>query len=237
LPQLDLATGRIDSVEALLRWNEPERGLRLPAELLPTLEASGLIDTVGQWVLQRAIDDGIRWQALGLPPVRIAVNVSPLQVRRRAFVEQSLRLLDRWRVRQGYGIDIEVTESAVLRNVEGVSAKLADLRAAGVRVTLDDFGTGYCSLGLLAKLPLDMVKIDRSVTARLAVDPPAHALATSIIGLASSLGLMTVAEGVERADQLAALRALKCRQWQGFLYSPPVPANELEKLLAAPGNA
>jgi PAS domain S-box-containing protein/diguanylate cyclase (GGDEF)-like protein len=235
LPQLDLATGRIDSVEALLRWNEPERGLLLPAQFLPALEASGLIDNVGQWVLQRAIDDGIRWQALGLSPVRIAVNVSSLQVRRRAFVEHCLQLLDRWRVRQGFGIDIEVTESAILRNVEGVSAKLAELRAAGVRVTLDDFGTGYCSLGLLAKLPLDMVKIDRSVIARLPSDPQARALTTSILGVAASLGLMTVAEGVERHDQLAALRALNCQQWQGYLYCPPIPADELEKLLDAPG--
>jgi diguanylate cyclase (GGDEF)-like protein len=218
LPQLDMATGRIDSVEALLRWNDPERGVLLPAQFLPALEASGLIDHVGLWVLQRAIDDGIRWQALGLPAVRIAVNVAPLQVRRRAFVKQCLELLDRWRVRQGYGIDIEVTESAILRNVAGVSAKLAELRAAGVRVTLDDFGSGYCSLGLLAKLPLDMIKIDREVIARLTSDSQARALVTSIIGFASSLGLMTVAEGVERADQLAALRELDCLSNEG---SPP----------------
>jgi diguanylate cyclase (GGDEF)-like protein len=237
LPQLDLATGRIDSVEALLRWEEPERGLLLPSQFLPALEASGLIDSVGQWVLQRAIDDGIRWQALGLPPVRIAVNVSPLQVRRRAFVEHCLQVLDRWRVRQGFGIDIELTESAILRNVDGISAKLAELRAAGVRVSLDDFGSDYCSLGLLAKLPLDMVKIDRSVIAQLPANPQAHALTTSIIGLAMSLGLMTVAEGVERPDQLAALRALRCQQWQGYLYCPPIPASELEKLLRTPSNA
>ena len=237
LPQLDMATGRIESVEALLRWNEPERGLLLPAQFMPALEASGPIDTVGQWVLQRAIEDGIRWQALGLPPVRIAVNVAPVQVRRRAFVEQCLQALDRWRVRQGYGIDMEVTETAILRNVEGVSAKLKELRAAGVRIALDDFGSRYSSLGLLEKLPLDMIKIDCSVIARLHTDARARALTASIIGLASSLGLTTVAEGVERAEQLAALRTLKCLQWQGYLYTTPLRAEELETLLRAPGAA
>jgi EAL domain-containing protein (putative c-di-GMP-specific phosphodiesterase class I)/GGDEF domain-containing protein len=233
LPQLDLATGRIESVEALLRWNDPERGLLVPTQFLPALEGTNLIDTVGQWVLQRAIDDGIRWQALGLQPVRIAVNVAPLQIRRRAFVDQFVQSLSRWRIRQGFGIDIEVTESAVLRNVGGISAKLRELRAAGVRVTLKDFGSGYCSLGLLAQLPLDMVKIERSVIAELDTNPRARALATSIIGLAAALGLITVAEGVERAEQLAVLRMLGCKQWQGYLHALPVPAQELEKLLQA----
>ena len=232
LPQLDLASGRIESVEALLRWRDPERGLLAPAQFLPALEASGLIDTVGHWVLQRAIEDGIRWQALGIGPVRIAVNVAALQIRRRAFVQQCLQLLDRWRIRvQGYGIDLEITEATILKNIDGATEKLRELRAAGVRIALDDFGSGYSSLGLLSKLPLDLIKIDRSVIAGVSESPASRALVAGIVGVASSLGLITVAEGVETGAQLSALRYLSCDQWQGYLHGRPVSAAELEPLL------
>jgi diguanylate cyclase (GGDEF)-like protein/PAS domain S-box-containing protein len=232
LPQIDLVTGRISSVEALLRWNDPEAGLVSPERFLPVLESSGLINTVGQWVLQRAIEDGIRWQTLGIGPVRIAVNVSALQLRRRAFVDHCVEQLGRWRVRvEGYGIDLEVTEAALLQDVEGTSRKLRELRAVGVRVALDDFGIGYSSLGLLSRLPVDLIKIDRSFIAGLPHDAASRALVTSIVGLASAFGLITVAEGVEKPEQLEMLAGLKCDQWQGYLYSPPLAIGEIEHLL------
>jgi EAL domain-containing protein (putative c-di-GMP-specific phosphodiesterase class I) len=232
LPQLDLASGRIESVEALLRWNDPERGLLAPPQFLPALEATGLIDTIGQWVLQRAIEDGIRWQALGIGPVRISVNVAALQIRRRTFVPHCLQLLDRWRIQvTGYGIDIEITEAAILKNIDGVTAKLRELRAAGVRIALDDFGSGYSSLGLLSKLPLDLIKIERSVIAGVGQDAASQGMVAGVVGIASSIGLITVAEGVENRAQLATLRDLNCHQWQGYLYSQPVSATQLERLL------
>jgi len=185
-------------------------------------------------VLQRAIEDGIRWQALGIGPVRIAVNVSALQIRRRAFVDYCVEQLSRWRVRvEGYGIDLEVTETALLQDVEGTSRKLRDLRAAGMRIALDDFGIGYSSLGLLSRLPVDLIKIDRSFIRGLPHDHSSRTLVTSIMGLASAFGLVTVAEGVEQPEQLQMLANLRCDQWQGYLFSPPVAVSEIERLLKA----
>jgi EAL domain-containing protein (putative c-di-GMP-specific phosphodiesterase class I) len=131
----------------------------------------------------------------------------------------------------GYGIDLEVTEAALLQDVEGMSRKLRELRAAGIHIALDDFGIGYASLGLLSKLPVDLIKIDRSFIRGLPRDPPSRALVTSIIGFAAALGLTTVAEGVEAPEQLEMLAQLKCNQWQGYLFSPPVAVGQLEPLL------
>jgi diguanylate cyclase (GGDEF)-like protein/PAS domain S-box-containing protein len=232
-PQLDIATGRIQSLEALLRWNDPERGLVPPAQFLPILESSGLIVPVGSWVLARAAQDCRRWRELGLGPVRVAVNVAALQIRQRAFVEEVLSAVDGL-TGAGYGMDIEITESSLLQDIDTTSRKLQVLRAAGIRVALDDFGTGYSFLGLLATLPLDMLKIDRSFISGLPLDLASVALTTSIIGLAAAFGLVTVAEGVETSEQLDKLRELRCAQLQGYLYSRPVPIEQIELLLAAP---
>jgi EAL domain-containing protein (putative c-di-GMP-specific phosphodiesterase class I) len=223
-------------VEALLRWNDPEQGLVLPHGFLPLLESSGLINAVGAWVLQRAVEDGIRWQALGFDPVRIAVNISAQQLRRRAFTDLCRDLLDRWRVRvPGFGVDLEVTEAAFLQDLEGSARKLRELKAAGVRVSLDDFGIGYSSLGMLSKLPVDLIKIDRSLIRTLPHDRASHALVASIMGLASAFNLVTVAEGVESREQLEMLETLKCHQWQGHHFSEPLTAEDLEGLFRAGG--
>jgi diguanylate cyclase (GGDEF)-like protein/PAS domain S-box-containing protein len=232
-PQLDIATGRIQSLEALIRWNDPERGLVPPAQFLPILESSGLIVPVGSWVLARAAQDCRRWRELGLGPVRVAVNVAALQIRQRAFVDEVLSAVDGL-TGAGYGMDIEITESSLLQDIETTSRKLQVLRAAGIRVALDDFGTGYSFLGLLATLPLDMLKIDRSFISGLPLDLASVALTTSIIGLAAAFGLVTVAEGVETSEQLDKLRELRCAQLQGYLYSRPVPVEQIELMLAAP---
>ncbi len=232
-PQISTATGRIESVEALLRWNDPEHGIVAPAQFLPVLESSGLIVAAGNWTLTRVAADCRRWRDLGLGPVRVGVNVSALQLRRRSFVDFVLGQVGAWSTEQpGYGIDLEITETALLQDIEGTSRKLRELRAAGIRIALDDFGTGYSSLGLLSKLPVDLLKIDRSFVADLPGDHASVTLAKSIIALAAAFGLLTVAEGVETEEQLELLRSLNCDYTQGYLHRRPMPVAELEKVLA-----
>jgi diguanylate cyclase (GGDEF)-like protein len=229
-PQVSLATGSIESVEALVRWQDPERGLVLPGQFLAVLESSGMIVSVGEWVLRQAAEDCLRWCRSGLGPVRVAVNVSAQQVRRRTFVEQVLAAAQPC-FGERCGIDLEITETGLLHDVEGASRKLRELRAAGVRVALDDFGTGYSSLGLLSKLPVDLVKIDRSFITGLPEDKASVTLVSSVIRLASAFGLKVVAEGVETEGQLAMLRGMGCDQSQGYLHSRPLPSEQLESLL------
>ena len=231
-PQVNVATGRVESVEALIRWLDPQQGLVHPAGFLPVLEASGMIVAVGEWVLQQAVEDCVRWRAMGLGPVRVAVNVSVQQIRRRAFVEHFLAAATSC-TGDGYGLDLEITETGLLLDVEGASRKLRDLRAAGMRIAIDDFGTGYSSLGLLSQLPVDLLKIDRSFISGLPDDPASVTLVSSIIGLASAFHLTTVAEGVETRAQFDLLRRLRCDQSQGYLHSRPVAAKEIEKALAS----
>jgi diguanylate cyclase (GGDEF)-like protein len=230
-PIVDVVSGRIQSLEALLRWSQPE-GIVSPAHFLPLLESSGLIVPVGTWVLERAVRDCLRLQSLGLGPVRIAVNISALQLRRRSFVDEVLKVAAGLSG-EGYGLDLEITESGLLQDIGATTRKLQRLRAAGIGVALDDFGTGYSSLGLLSKLPVDVLKIDRSFVKGLPRDSASVALTSSIVGLATAFGLGTVAEGVETAEQLAKIRELGCRRWQGYLYSRPVVLDEIEVMLAS----
>ncbi|HKZ72812.1 MAG TPA: EAL domain-containing protein, partial [Steroidobacteraceae bacterium] len=230
-PQVSVATGRIEAVEALLRWNHPEWGLVAPDRFLPVLESSGLIVAVGEWVLRQAATDCLRWQSSALGPVRVAVNVSALQIRRRGFVQQVLAAAAGWPLR-GYGIDIEITETGLLQDLESTTRKLRELREAGVRIAIDDFGTGYSSLGLLSRLPVDVLKIDRMFINGLPDDRASRTLVSSIISLAFAFDLVAVAEGVETPAQLAALRAMNCPQSQGYLHARPMPAAALEELLA-----
>jgi diguanylate cyclase (GGDEF)-like protein/PAS domain S-box-containing protein len=230
-PQLNLATGRIESVEALLRWEDPELGTLLPGRFLPVLESTGLIIPVGAWAIGRIVRDCQHWAQIGLPAMRVAVNVSGLQLRRKTFVATVLELIRPLAALPGWGLDLEITETVLLHDLETVSRKLQELRAAGLRIALDDFGTGYSALGLLSKLPLDLVKIDRSFISGLPQDASSTLLVDSIIRLAGALELLTVAEGVESQAQLDALRAMKCDSWQGYLYSPAVPPQALEELV------
>lgn len=231
-PQINIASGRIESLEALIRWNDPQRGVVLPGSFLSVLESSGLIAKVGDWVLGKAADACERWSRLRLGPVRVAVNVSPLQLRQRTFVRSALDMQRRIAANPGFGLDLEITETTLLQDVEGASRKLRELRAAGVRIALDDFGTAYSSLGLLSKLPVDLVKIDRSFVHGMPGDPASVLLVESITRLAHGFGLITVAEGVETPEQLQALRNMGCDVAQGYLHSPPVPLQKVEILLA-----
>jgi diguanylate cyclase (GGDEF)-like protein len=236
-PQINLATGEIEAVEALLRWRDGGEQPALPGRFLPILEATGMIVTVGSWTLLKAVEDLEGWFRAGYRPFRVAVNVSAVQLRQREFVHGLLQLAQRLTPLAGFGLDIEITETTLLQDLEGTSQKLRELRQAGIRIALDDFGTGYSSLALLSKLPVDVLKIDRSFVAGLPDDQASVTLVASIVELASAFDLVTVAEGVETAEQLAALRALRCRQSQGFFHSVPVPAGELERMLTRRGGA
>jgi PAS domain S-box-containing protein/diguanylate cyclase (GGDEF)-like protein len=227
-PQVSIATGRIEAVEALLRWQDPERGLLPPAQFLNVLEASGMIDAVGAWVLQQAVRDCARWRHLGLGLLRVAVNVSSLQIRRKRFVEDVLQAIEAVRPEK-VGIDLEITETSLLQDLDDARRKLRRLRAAGIRIALDDFGTGHSSLGLLPTLPVDILKIDRAFVRGLPNDEASVALTTSIVQIASAFDLLTVAEGVENGGQLQMLRTFGCSLSQGFLHAPAMPAEELER--------
>lgn len=229
-PQVNVTTGRIECVEALLRWNDPQHGLVAPARFLAVLEASGMIVAVGDWVLQKAVEDCLLWRRMRLTPVRVAVNVSAQQIRRRSFVDQFLTASARCTA-EGFGLDVELTETGLLHDVDGASRKLRELRTAGMRVAIDDFGTGYSSLGLLSKLPVDLLKIDRSFISGLPDDPASVTLVSSIVGLASAFQLTAVAEGVETMQQFELLRRLRCSHSQGYLHSVPVAAREIERML------
>ncbi len=232
-PKIDLRSGLIEGVEALLRWRDPDRGMISPAEFLPVRESTGMIVPVGEWVLNQAAADCRRWRAAGLRPVHVAVNCTPLQLRRPTFVDHILGLLDGWAF-EGWGIDVEITESLLVDEASPQVEKLRLLREAGVRIAIDDFGTGYSSLSRLSVLPVDTLKIDRSFISGLPNDRASAQLVPTIINLARAFELVTVAEGVETPEQLAYLKRTGCDQSQGYLHARPMPAEQLETMLVQP---
>jgi diguanylate cyclase (GGDEF)-like protein/PAS domain S-box-containing protein len=229
-PKIELATGRIIGLEALLRWQNPELGLVSPAGFVPLLEASGLIVDVGAWVVERAMLDRQEWLARGLQAPRVAVNVSPVQLRQSDFVQ---RISAGFVEQRGDGVEVEITESFVMEDVEATIERLERLRDLGVTLSIDDFGSGYSSLAYIARLPVQSLKIDRVFIATMLADPSHRAVVSSAISLAHSLGLEVVAEGVETRDVAAALVTLGCDHAQGYYYSRPVPADATEALLVA----
>jgi diguanylate cyclase (GGDEF)-like protein len=230
-PKIDIATGRIEGVEALLRWDDPERGMVLPGEFLAILESTGMIVSVGEWALQHAAAQCRRWKAAGLQPVHVAVNCSPLQLRHTGFAQQVLDIIAGW-TGGGWGLDLEITESLLIDPASAEVGKLRELRNAGVRIAIDDFGTGYSSLSRLSDLPVDTLKIDRSFIEGLPGDRASARLVPTVISLARAFDLITVAEGVETRAQLNFLARAGCLQSQGFLHAQPMPATALEALLA-----
>jgi diguanylate cyclase (GGDEF)-like protein/PAS domain S-box-containing protein len=230
-PKVSVASRRIEGVEALIRWRDPEKGLVSPAAFLPILESTGLIVGVGDWVLRQAAADSARWRAAGLPAVRIAVNLSPLQLRRRSFAAEFLRIASVAASSSG-ALDVEITEGALLEDAAEILRLLETLREQGVRIAIDDFGTGYSSLSRLSTLPIDTLKIDRSFVKDLPEGRSAATLASTIVSLGKAFGMTIVAEGVETAQQLEHLAHLGCDQSQGFLHSRPVPQEQFAELLA-----
>jgi diguanylate cyclase (GGDEF)-like protein/PAS domain S-box-containing protein len=227
-PKVDLATRRILGVEALIRWNSPERGLVPPSEFIPLMEQTGLILEVGAWALRQAAADHRRWMEDGLAAPRIAVNVSAIQLRRPDFVrtvaETSADGTPSW-------IDIEITESVLMEDVETTVAKLEALRELGVSIAIDDFGTGYSSLAYLARLPVQTLKIDRSFVNTMLIDSNVMTVVSTMISMAHNLNAQVVAEGVETEEQAKALLDLGCDQMQGYLFSRPLPLDAMTALL------
>jgi EAL domain-containing protein (putative c-di-GMP-specific phosphodiesterase class I) len=235
-PKITLRTGKIASVEALLRWRDPENGLTAPGVFLPLLESAGLMTAIGAWVLRQAAADCRDWRRMGLLPVRIAVNVSLPELRRRNAAREILDGIGDLAGDPDWGIDIEVTEGALVGDSSACVHSLRPLRAAGIRIAIDDFGTGYSSLGRLSELPIDTLKIDRSFTMRLPGDLKGCTLVSTIIGLAHAFDMSTVAEGVETQAQLDYLIGEGCDESQGYLHSRPVPKEEFERLLSHSGS-
>jgi diguanylate cyclase (GGDEF)-like protein len=230
-PKIELRTGRFVGVEALLRWQDPEGGLVAPAEFLPLLESGGLMAAVGAWVVEQAAADCREWRRKGLPPVRVAVNISPPELRLRNIARSILERIGDLAGDSAWGIDLEITEGALSGDSSSCVHALRLLRAAGVAVAIDDFGTGFSSLGRLSELPIDTLKIDRSFTSRLPSDRKCCTLVSTIIGLAHAFDLKTVAEGVESQEQFDYLLRDGCDESQGYLHSRPVPKPELEAWL------
>lgn len=229
-PKVSVNSRRVQGAEALLRWRSPEDGLVSPCVFLPALEASGLIVQVGYWVIHQAARDCQAWMAAGLAPTRIAVNISPLQLRQPDFADRFLAEVQPWST-PDWGLDVEITEGALQEDSLAELHKLQRLRDTGVRVAVDDFGIGYSSLSRLATLPVDTLKIDRSFVSRCLDNDAGNSLVRTIIALARALDLRTVAEGVERPEELELLRQLGCDKSQGFLHSRAVPGGDFVALL------
>jgi len=229
-PKVELATGRIVGVEALVRWMDPARGLVPPGEFVPALETTGLIGEVAQKIMDRAIADWRSWHAAGLPAPRIAVNVAAAQLRNEDFVPELRRALEALHGDPS-AISVEITESILISNMERAIEVLTQVRALGVPVAIDDFGTGYSSLAYIVTLPIDELKIDRAFVKKITADPAYEGIVRTCVSLARGLNLKVVAEGVETEAQAKKLRALECDQAQGFFYSPPVPAEQLVRML------
>jgi diguanylate cyclase (GGDEF)-like protein len=227
-PKVALADRSICGVEALIRWRDREGSMVLPGAFIPILEESGLIGAVGDWALRRALSDQRRWRSAGVPLQRIAVNVSAMQVRKKDFADTIGNIMA---CNEGAALELEITESMIMEEVERSIAAFRRIQEVGVTVAIDDFGTGYCSLSYVAKLPVNSLKIDRSFIVGMTESAVGLAIVSSIIALAHSINLRVVAEGVETREQERLLRSLACDEAQGYLFSKPVPEDELEALL------
>ena len=234
-PMYDLLNGNLVKVEALLRWQHPKYGLISPGEFIPLAEESGMIVSIGTWVLREACRQVKSWQNMNLGEFKVSVNVSPLQFSQPTFLSTVMKALQHTGLDPQY-LELEMTETVVMDRLEDVSRALRSLRAIGISIAIDDFGTGYSSLAYLRDLPIDTVKIDRAFVSDLGspLEAPQFALALieAIMSLAGHLDLQVVAEGLETRDQLEIVRDLGCHIGQGYYFSKPLPSDALEKLLS-----
>lgn len=231
-PQVDLRSGRIIGVEALLRWNNPETGMIPPGYFIPIAEENGLIIPIGEWVLREACRQNSEWRMLGLPEINMAVNLSAVQFRQNNFGEMIKAILCE------YGLDpsaleLEITEGAVMHNAEVSIALLLELKAMGLKLSVDDFGTGYSSLSYLKRFPIDKLKIDQSFVRDIVVDSDDAVIVSTIINMARTLKLKVIAEGVETAEQLSFLKRQECDEVQGYYFNKPMTPEKISKLLAS----
>lgn len=225
-PQIDFASGRIQGVEALLRWQHPTRGAISPMEFIPVAEESGYIVQLGEWVMRRAFWQIGEWKAKGLPPIRVAINVSAVQFHQNNFTEVLADALTDFAVNPQL-IELELTESVLMHNVEGVLTSLKRIKAMGVRLAIDDFGTGFSSLNYLRRFPIDRLKIDQSFVRDIEKTPANESITRSIIALAESLSLEVVAEGIEKDSEQEILKKLGCLEGQGYHFAVPLLADDV----------
>lgn len=231
-PRVDVVSGRITGVEALVRWRRANGAMVSPAEFIPLAEESGLIEPIGGWVLNEACRQLAEWRREGALQIQMAVNLSARQFRDRSLVSEVQRVLEAHDLAPSM-LELELTESALMRDVDAAAGQMANLKAVGVSLAIDDFGTGYSSLAYLKTFPLDHLKIDRSFVRDINTRPADLAICKTVIDLARCLNMRTVAEGVEQRDQLELLRSMECDEIQGFLFSKPLPANECLPLLVS----
>lgn len=232
-PLIDWQRRAVCGMEALVRWNDPEHGLISPAEFIPVAEESGLIIPLGEWVLRTALEQNRQWQQQGWPLVPVSVNLSPRQFRQKDLVESVRRILAETGQPASL-LELEITESSLMHDVTETTARLDELAAMGVRVAIDDFGTGYSSLAYLKRFPVHKLKVDQGFVRDLTTDPDDVAIVTTVIGLAGSMELDLLAEGVESEEQLDVLLGLGCHKFQGFYFSRPLPASAVEAIFAPP---
>jgi EAL domain-containing protein (putative c-di-GMP-specific phosphodiesterase class I) len=229
-PKVSLISGCIIGVEALLRWQSPTRGSVSPAKFIPIAEETGLIVPIGEWVLHTACAQNRTWQKNGLPPIKMAVNLSARQFKQPNLVEIIAKILKETDLDANY-LELELTESLIIENVQQTITVLQQLHDMGIVLSLDDFGTGYSSLSYLKRFPIDILKIDQSLVRDLVFNSDDAAITEAIISLAHSLHLGVIAEGVETQEQLDYLQANGCNEIQGYYFSRPLPADVLTKLL------
>ncbi len=230
-PRIDIETRKILGMEALVRWIHPQFGLVSPGQFIPLAEETGLIVPIGEWILRESCRQNAAWRTMGLPNIRVSVNLSPVQFRKPDLHETVYEALDDVGLAAD-GLELEVTESLLMNDPSETAAILGKLKARGIHISIDDFGTGYSSLSYLKRFPINALKIDRSFVTDVTSNPDDAAIATAIILMGHSLKLSVVAEGVETENQLAFLKVLQCNEVQGFLFSPPVPADKAQEMLA-----
>jgi EAL domain-containing protein (putative c-di-GMP-specific phosphodiesterase class I) len=230
-PKVDLGSGRMVGVEALVRWQRPGVGLAPPDEFIPIAEETGLIVPLGQWVLRTACRRARQWREEGYPHLQVAVNLSPRQFQQKNLVGMIRDILNEVGL-PAESLELEITEGVVMQSVEDAIETLQALKKLGVQLSMDDFGRGYSSLYYLKRFPMSALKIDRSFVADITKDPDDASIVNTIISMSRSLNLKVIAEGVETAEQLDFLRANSCDQMQGFLFSEPVDAERISELLA-----
>ncbi|OHB90122.1 MAG: hypothetical protein A3D13_06840, partial [Planctomycetes bacterium RIFCSPHIGHO2_02_FULL_40_12] len=233
-PQVDITTGRITGVEALVRWRHPDRGMVSPAEFIPMAEETGLIIPIGEWVLHTALAQNKAWQEDGLAPIKMSVNFSSVQFRQKDPVGLVANALRKTGLKPEY-MGLEITESVIMKGADVVIKKFHELKGLGIHICMDDFGTGYSSLSYLKRFPIDILKIDQSFARNVTTDTNDASIVTATIAMAHGLGITTIAEGVETKEQLEFFRSHKCEVVQGYLFSKPLPAEDVTKLLREGG--
>jgi EAL domain-containing protein (putative c-di-GMP-specific phosphodiesterase class I) len=229
-PKINLETGAITGVEALLRWLHPERGPIPSLRFVPIAEDSGLILPIGRWVLREACQQARAWQDAGLPPLPVAVNISAVEFRDQNFLE-SVRSILKETCLEPRCLELELTESVLMQHAEATASVLQALKFMGVQLAVDDFGTGYSSLSYLRRFPIDALKIDQSFVRDITSNPDDATIVSAVINMGRSLKQRVIAEGVETREQFAFLQAQHCGEGQGYYFSRPVLAGQFAKLL------